>query len=143
MIPDNQTSRLLVSLRSSCTVQCHRGPDYPPSVHLEKKDWKACWPMILFCRNPDYPRYHRPRRDEGLDNGDLCTSCSLLPGFVLSTIQELPLQRYGLRYKYSILLQLISPEPWLELLNLWEVSRADVQYEIRFCEKGSDVRQWQ
>lgn len=88
-------------------------------------------------------RKDRKERDEGLGNGDLCTSRSPLPRFVLSTTQELPLQRYGLRYKYSILLQLISPEPWLELLNLWEVSRADVQYEIRFCEKGSDVRQWQ
>ncbi|KAI6143212.1 glycosyltransferase family 35 protein [Pisolithus tinctorius] len=57
-----------------------------------------------------------------------------------SSTQELPVWGYGLRYKYGIFQQLISPDgqqleapdPWLEHLNPWEVSRADVQYEIRF-----------
>ncbi|KAI6118426.1 glycogen phosphorylase [Pisolithus sp. B1] len=65
-------------------------------------------------------------RDAGLGNGGL----GRLAAF----------WGYGLRYKYGIFQQLISPEgqqleapdPWLEHLNPWEVSRADVQYEIRF-----------
>ncbi|KAL1739262.1 carbohydrate phosphorylase-domain-containing protein, partial [Schizophyllum fasciatum] len=54
--------------------------------------------------------------------------------------QELPVWGYGLRYKYGIFQQLISPEgqqleapdPWLENQNPWELPRLDVQYEVRF-----------
>ncbi|KAI6117181.1 glycosyltransferase family 35 protein [Pisolithus croceorrhizus] len=77
-------------------------------------------------------------RDAGLGNGGLgrLAACYLDS----SSTQELPVWGYGLRYKYGIFQQLISPEgqqleapdPWLEHLNPWEVSRADVQYEIRF-----------
>lgn len=77
-------------------------------------------------------------RDAGLGNGGLgrLAACYLDS----SSTQELPVWGYGLRYKYGIFQQLISPDgqqleapdPWLEHLNPWEVSRADVQYEIRF-----------
>ncbi|KAG9310893.1 glycosyltransferase family 35 protein [Chiua virens] len=54
--------------------------------------------------------------------------------------QELPVWGYGLRYKYGIFQQLISPDgqqleapdPWLENSNPWELPRIDVTYEIRF-----------
>ncbi|KAJ7756371.1 glycogen phosphorylase [Mycena olivaceomarginata] len=53
---------------------------------------------------------------------------------------ELPLWGYGLRYKYGIFQQLISPagdqleapDPWLDNQNPWELPRLDVAYEVRF-----------
>ena len=76
--------------------------------------------------------------------------------------QELPLWGYGLRYKYGIFQQLISPEgdqleapdPWLDNQNPWEVGvfsiiffpvgnklctklpRLDVEYEVRFFDNA-------
>ncbi|KAJ7256373.1 hypothetical protein C8J57DRAFT_1517542 [Mycena rebaudengoi] len=60
----------------------------------------------------------------------------------LSTKQpeELPVWGYGLRYKYGIFQQLISPEgnqleahdPWLANQNPWEPPRLDVTYDVRF-----------
>lgn len=77
-------------------------------------------------------------RDAALGNGGLgrLAACYLDSG--AST--ELPLWGYGLRYKYGIFQQLISPEgnqleapdPWLENQNPWELPRLDVNYEIRF-----------
>ncbi|KZT65114.1 glycosyltransferase family 35 protein [Daedalea quercina L-15889] len=77
-------------------------------------------------------------RDAGLGNGGLgrLAACYLDS----SASQELPVWGYGLRYKYGIFQQLISPEgaqleapdPWLEHDNPWELPRLDVTYEIRF-----------
>jgi glycogen phosphorylase len=77
-------------------------------------------------------------RDAALGNGGLgrLAACYLDSG----ASQELPLWGYGLRYKYGIFQQLISPEgaqleapdPWLEHSNPWELPRLDVQYEVRF-----------
>lgn len=77
-------------------------------------------------------------RDAGLGNGGLgrLAACYLDS----SASQELPVWGYGLRYKYGIFQQLISPEgqqleapdPWLENSNPWELPRIDVAYEIRF-----------
>ncbi|KAG6336747.1 hypothetical protein ID866_2352 [Astraeus odoratus] len=77
-------------------------------------------------------------RDAGLGNGGLgrLAACYLDS----SATQELPVWGYGLRYKYGIFQQLISPDgqqleapdPWLENSNPWELPRVDVQYEIRF-----------
>ncbi|KAJ7070808.1 glycosyltransferase family 35 protein [Mycena amicta] len=77
-------------------------------------------------------------RDAGLGNGGLgrLAACYLDSG----ASQELPLWGYGLRYKYGIFQQLISPEgnqleapdPWLDNQNPWELPRLDVAYEVRF-----------
>ncbi|KAG6835218.1 hypothetical protein H0H93_003853 [Arthromyces matolae] len=77
-------------------------------------------------------------RDTGLGNGGLgrLAACYLDS----SASQELPLWGYGLRHKYGIFQQLISPEgnqleapdPWLNHQNPWELPRLDVSYEIRF-----------
>ncbi|KAG5352510.1 hypothetical protein C0989_001995 [Termitomyces sp. Mn162] len=77
-------------------------------------------------------------RDAGLGNGGLgrLAACYLDS----SASQELPLWGYGLRYKYGIFQQLISPEgnqleapdPWLNHQNPWELPRIDVTYEVRF-----------
>ncbi|KII90237.1 glycosyltransferase family 35 protein [Plicaturopsis crispa FD-325 SS-3] len=77
-------------------------------------------------------------RDAALGNGGLgrLAACYLDS----SASQELPLWGYGLRYKYGIFQQLISPEgqqleapdPWLDHQNAWEVPRLDVTYEVRF-----------
>lgn len=77
-------------------------------------------------------------RDAGLGNGGLgrLAACYLDS----SASQELPVWGYGLRYKYGIFQQLISPEgaqleapdPWLEHDNPWELPRLDVTYDIRF-----------
>ncbi|TRM58249.1 glycosyltransferase family 35 protein [Schizophyllum amplum] len=68
-------------------------------------------------------------RDAALGNGGLGRLAA-----------ELPVWGYGLRYKYGIFQQLISPEgqqleapdPWLENQNPWELPRLDVQYDVRF-----------
>ncbi|KAF8439940.1 glycosyltransferase family 35 protein [Boletus edulis BED1] len=86
-------------------------------------------------------------RDAGLGNGGLgrLAACYLDS----SASQELPVWGYGLRYKYGIFQQLISPDgqqleapdPWLENSNPWELPRIDVTYEIRFygtADKYSD-----
>ncbi|KAL1692664.1 glycosyltransferase family 35 protein [Schizophyllum commune] len=77
-------------------------------------------------------------RDAALGNGGLgrLAACYLDS----SASMELPVWGYGLRYKYGIFQQLISPEgqqleapdPWLENQNPWELPRLDVQYEVRF-----------
>ncbi|KAF7290501.1 Alpha-1,4 glucan phosphorylase [Mycena kentingensis (nom. inval.)] len=77
-------------------------------------------------------------RDAGLGNGGLgrLAACYLDSG----ASQELPLWGYGLRYKYGIFQQLISPEgnqleapdPWLDNQNPWELPRLDVSYDVRF-----------
>ncbi|KAF9260379.1 glycogen phosphorylase [Marasmius fiardii PR-910] len=77
-------------------------------------------------------------RDAALGNGGLgrLAACYLDS----SASQELPLWGYGLRYKYGIFQQLISPEggqleapdPWLDNQNPWELPRLDVTYEVRF-----------
>ncbi|KIY66143.1 glycosyltransferase family 35 protein [Cylindrobasidium torrendii FP15055 ss-10] len=77
-------------------------------------------------------------RDAALGNGGLgrLAACYLDS----SASQELPVWGYGLRYRYGIFQQLISPEgqqleapdPWLEMQNPWELPRLDVNYEIRF-----------
>ncbi|KAF8630104.1 hypothetical protein AX17_005500 [Amanita inopinata Kibby_2008] len=80
-------------------------------------------------------------RDAALGNGGLgrLAACYLDS----SASQELPVWGYGLRYKYGIFQQLISPEgnqlearrapdPWLENQNPWELPRLDVTYDIRF-----------
>ncbi|KAF5343898.1 hypothetical protein D9758_012112 [Tetrapyrgos nigripes] len=96
-------------------------------------------------------------RDAALGNGGLgrLAACYLDS----SASQELPVWGYGLRYRYGIFQQLISPEgnqleapdPWLEMQNPWEAShlpvlqharldiflppqlpRLDVTYEVRF-----------
>ncbi|KAG2006281.1 glycogen phosphorylase [Coprinopsis cinerea AmutBmut pab1-1] len=77
-------------------------------------------------------------RDAALGNGGLgrLAACYLDSG----SSTEIPLWGYGLRYKYGIFQQLISPEgnqleapdPWLENQNPWELPRLDVTYEIRF-----------
>ncbi|KAH7912064.1 glycosyltransferase family 35 protein [Hygrophoropsis aurantiaca] len=83
-------------------------------------------------------------RDAGLGNGGLgrLAACYLDS----SASQELPMWGYGLRYKYGIFQQLISPDgqqleapdPWLENSNPWELPRLDVNYEVRFY--GSSER---
>ncbi|KAL0564837.1 Non-essential glycogen phosphorylase [Marasmius crinis-equi] len=77
-------------------------------------------------------------RDAALGNGGLgrLAACYLDSG----ASQELPLWGYGLRYKYGIFQQLISPEgnqleapdPWLDNQNPWELPRLDVTYEVQF-----------
>uniref|UniRef100_A0A8H7XXI4 Alpha-1,4 glucan phosphorylase n=1 Tax=Psilocybe cubensis TaxID=181762 RepID=A0A8H7XXI4_PSICU len=77
-------------------------------------------------------------RDAGLGNGGLgrLAACYLDS----SASQELPVWGYGLRYKYGIFQQLISPsgdqleapDPWLDNQNPWELPRLDVTYQIRF-----------
>ncbi|KAK0219004.1 glycogen phosphorylase [Armillaria fumosa] len=77
-------------------------------------------------------------RDAALGNGGLgrLAACYLDS----SASQELPVWGYGLRYKYGIFQQLISPEgnqleapdPWLDNQNPWELPRLDVAYEVRF-----------
>ncbi|KAF9039949.1 glycogen phosphorylase [Panaeolus papilionaceus] len=77
-------------------------------------------------------------RDAALGNGGLgrLAACYLDS----SASQELPVWGYGLRYKYGIFQQLISPEgnqleapdPWLDNQNPWELPRLDVTYEVRF-----------
>ncbi|KAJ7655854.1 glycogen phosphorylase [Mycena polygramma] len=77
-------------------------------------------------------------RDAALGNGGLgrLAACYLDS----SASQELPVWGYGLRYKYGIFQQLISPEgnqleapdPWLDNQNPWELPRLDVSYEVRF-----------
>lgn len=77
-------------------------------------------------------------RDAALGNGGLgrLAACYLDS----SASQELPVWGYGLRYKYGIFQQLISPEgqqleapdPWLDTQNPWELPRLDVSYEVRF-----------
>ncbi|KAF9526240.1 glycogen phosphorylase [Crepidotus variabilis] len=86
-------------------------------------------------------------RDAGLGNGGLgrLAACYLDSG----ASQELPLWGYGLRYKYGIFQQLISPEgnqleapdPWLDNQNPWELPRLDVTYDVRFygsAERATD-----
>ncbi|KAK2460410.1 hypothetical protein APHAL10511_007575 [Amanita phalloides] len=93
-------------------------------------------------------------RDAALGNGGLgrLAACYLDS----SASQELPVWGYGLRYKYGIFQQLISPEgnqleapdPWLEHQNPWELPRLDVSYDIRFygqaerLEDGSGRANW-
>jgi len=77
-------------------------------------------------------------RDAALGNGGLgrLAACYLDSG----SSTDLPLWGYGLRYKYGIFQQLISPEgnqleapdPWLDNQNPWELPRLDVTYDIRF-----------
>lgn len=77
-------------------------------------------------------------RDAGLGNGGLgrLAACYLDS----SASQELPVWGYGLRYRYGIFQQLISPDgqqleapdPWLDNSNPWELPRIDVSYEVRF-----------
>ena len=93
-------------------------------------------------------------RDAALGNGGLgrLAACYLDS----SASQELPVWGYGLRYKYGIFQQLISPDgeqlevrpsnydweapitfsqapdPWLDNQNPWELPRLDVTYDIRF-----------
>ena len=77
-------------------------------------------------------------RDAGLGNGGLgrLAACYLDS----SASQELPVWGYGLRYKYGIFQQLISPEgaqleapdPWLNHSNPWELPRPDVTVDVRF-----------
>ncbi|KAJ8494788.1 hypothetical protein ONZ45_g13120 [Pleurotus djamor] len=77
-------------------------------------------------------------RDAALGNGGLgrLAACYLDS----SASQDLPVWGYGLRYKYGIFQQLISPEgnqleapdPWLDNQNPWELPRLDVAYEVRF-----------
>ncbi|KAJ7588532.1 glycogen phosphorylase [Mycena floridula] len=77
-------------------------------------------------------------RDAALGNGGLgrLAACYLDS----SSSQELPVWGYGLRYKYGIFQQLISPEgnqleapdPWLDTQNPWELPRLDVTYDVRF-----------
>ncbi|KJA26532.1 glycosyltransferase family 35 protein [Hypholoma sublateritium FD-334 SS-4] len=77
-------------------------------------------------------------RDAALGNGGLgrLAACYLDS----SASQELPVWGYGLRYKYGIFQQLISPQgeqleapdPWLDNQNPWELPRLDVTYDIRF-----------
>ncbi|KAL0952886.1 hypothetical protein HGRIS_007105 [Hohenbuehelia grisea] len=77
-------------------------------------------------------------RDAALGNGGLgrLAACYLDS----SASQDLPLWGYGLRYKYGIFQQLISPEgnqleapdPWLDNQNPWELPRLDVTYDVRF-----------
>ncbi|KAL4262671.1 Alpha-1,4 glucan phosphorylase [Pleurotus pulmonarius] len=77
-------------------------------------------------------------RDAALGNGGLgrLAACYLDS----SASQDLPVWGYGLRYKYGIFQQLISPEgnqleapdPWLDNQNPWELPRIDVNYEVRF-----------
>ena len=93
-------------------------------------------------------------RDAALGNGGLgrLAACYLDS----SAAQELPVWGYGLRYKYGIFQQHISPDgeqlevrpsnymtgmannifqapdPWLDNQNPWELPRLDVTYEIRF-----------
>ncbi|KAF7307131.1 Alpha-1,4 glucan phosphorylase [Mycena indigotica] len=84
-------------------------------------------------------------RDAGLGNGGLgrLAACYLDSG----ASQELPLWGYGLRYKYGIFQQLISPEgnqleapdPWLDNQNPWELPRLDVSYEVRFYGQAERV----
>ncbi|KAF8883879.1 hypothetical protein CPB84DRAFT_1817009 [Gymnopilus junonius] len=68
-------------------------------------------------------------RDAGLGNGGLgrLAACYLDS----SSSQELPLWGYGLRYKYGIFQQLISPTGE-QLENPWELPRLDVTFDIRF-----------
>ncbi|GBE87017.1 Glycogen phosphorylase [Sparassis crispa] len=77
-------------------------------------------------------------RDAALGNGGLgrLAACYLDS----SASQELPVWGYGLRYKYGIFQQLISPDggqleapdPWLEHDNPWELPRLDVIFDVRF-----------
>jgi starch phosphorylase len=77
-------------------------------------------------------------RDAALGNGGLGRLAACLLDSAAS--QELPVWGYGLRYKYGIFQQLISPEgqqleapdPWLDNQNPWELPRLDVTYEVRF-----------
>ncbi|KAJ7739499.1 hypothetical protein B0H14DRAFT_3515781 [Mycena olivaceomarginata] len=75
-------------------------------------------------------------RDTALGNGGLA-ACY----FNSSASQELPVWGYGLRYKYGIFQQLISPaddslrcapDSWLDNQNPWELPRLAVAYEVRF-----------
>ncbi|KAJ7159953.1 glycogen phosphorylase [Mycena crocata] len=84
-------------------------------------------------------------RDAALGNGGLgrLAACYLDS----SASQELPVWGYGLRYKYGIFQQLISPEgnqleapdPWLDNQNPWELPRLDVAYEVRFYGQAERV----
>jgi glycogen phosphorylase len=78
-------------------------------------------------------------RDAGLGNGGLgrLAACYLDS----SATTELPVWGYGLRYKYGIFQQLISPDgsqleapdPWLNPgLYPWEIPRLDVTVDVRF-----------
>jgi len=81
-------------------------------------------------------------RDAALGNGGLgrLAACYLDS----SASQELPVWGYGLRYKYGIFQQLISPQgdqleapdPWLATQNPWELPRLDVTVEVRFFGKS-------
>ncbi|KAJ6602633.1 glycosyltransferase family 35 protein [Mycena vulgaris] len=103
-------------------------------------------------------------RDAALGNGGLgrLAACYLDS----SASQELPVWGYGLRYKYGIFQQLISPEgnqlevralsiqllvqriidlgtqapdPWLDNQNPWELPRLDVAYDVRFYGQAERV----
>ncbi|KAJ7199601.1 glycogen phosphorylase, partial [Mycena pura] len=84
-------------------------------------------------------------RDAALGNGGLgrLAACYLDSG----ASQELPLWGYGLRYKYGIFQQLISPrgdqleapDPWLDNQNPWELPRLDVAYDVRFYGQAERV----
>jgi starch phosphorylase len=77
-------------------------------------------------------------RDAALGNGGLGRLAACL--LDSSASQELPVWGYGLRYKYGIFQQLISPDgqqleapdPWLDNQNAWELPRLDVTYDVRF-----------
>ena len=94
-------------------------------------------------------------RDAGLGNGGLgrLAACYLDS----SATTELPVWGYGLRYKYGIFQQLISPDgsqleapdPWLNPgLFPWEIPRLDVTVDVRFygqaerIENGKAVWVW-
>ncbi|KAG5642659.1 hypothetical protein DXG03_002371 [Asterophora parasitica] len=95
-------------------------------------------------------------RDAALGNGGLGRLAACYLDSSASQASELPLWGYGLRYKYGIFQQLISPEgnqleapdPWLEHQNPWELPRLDVVYDVRFYGKaerlndGTGRAQW-
>lgn len=121
LIPDNQISRLLVSLSFELHSSVLSWPGLSPFTSPRKKDWK-----ISSTRNVT--------KVEATG-----TFARLAPHYLDSLVYRPRASASGVRphFEFSIFLQLICPDPWLELLNLWEVS-----YENQFCGKGSNVRQW-
>ncbi|KAJ7256430.1 hypothetical protein C8J57DRAFT_1650936 [Mycena rebaudengoi] len=82
----------------------------------------------------DVPRLHTTLSIPRCHATSLCSTRCYLNS---SASQELPVWGYGLRYKYGIFQQLISPEgnqleahdPWLANQNPWEPPRLDVTYD--------------
>ncbi|KAJ7186619.1 glycogen phosphorylase [Mycena filopes] len=85
-------------------------------------------------------------RDAALGNGGLGRLAACYLDSAAS--QELPVWGYGLRYKYGIFKQLISPQgeqleapdPWLDTQNPWELPRLDVAYDVRFYGSAERVK---